>query len=205
MTGGRGVFSMNIGTIQDDCHYGDLGSPACNHYMRVTATDTLNTAITGYQRFFTAIIIQTPNIFITPPATLCTSCAVDPSGTIQVDTSLPVLASVLDLSGLSVTLQITGTTIQGGGFSQVITTDPIVGLSGSLSGTLVSPTVGQTGIQVSLAVVGTLYGGDVSFGTVNVTNPYTGAVATVSGTANTDAYFPPICETFGAVPASGCV
>lgn len=204
LTGGRGVFAMNVGNLQEDCHYGDILSPECKDHMRVTATDVANPAITGYQRFRTAVVVRTSNIFYTPDSGVCSDCVVEPTSNMQIDTSQPVLATVFEVSPSSVKYILSGVTVQGGGFSQTIVTDPLVGLSpGSLETTLVTPVVNQK-IQVNLAASGSPYG-DMEFGVTTVIDPYTGGTTTVAqGVAYTDTIYVPLCVAFGKYPP-GCV
>ncbi|MGY2873315.1 hypothetical protein ACVW00_000505 [Marmoricola sp. URHA0025 HA25] len=204
LTGGRGVFSMNTGNLQSDCHYGDLPEASCAGYERVTATDTVNPTITGYQRFRPATVIPLANIFYTPDAGVCLSCVVDPSNSLQIDTSQPVTGTVtfIDLSTAQVTMLVSGTTVQGGRFTQTITTAALVGTSGTLVNTVVVPVVGQT-VQVdALTVVGNLYG-DMSFGNVSVHDPTLNSTLIITVTTRLTAFFPPLCTTFGNL-LSGC-
>jgi hypothetical protein len=104
LTNGRGVFEMSTSVIQNDCHYGDIPrnyppiTPTCAGYERVTATDTVNPAITGYQRFQVGAVVTPATYFIAPPTCPDSTNCMQLADGVVLNTDLPVYVDITNVN-----------------------------------------------------------------------------------------------------------
>jgi hypothetical protein len=168
LTNGRGVFAVNVGSLQNDCHYGDI-QPRCDGYWRVTASDTVDPSITGYQRVTTILyLLNLPSIFITPEGGVCDTCVSDPSDSLVIDLNQPVVLKNVSSTAVG---QFEGTmegvTVTGGTFTASVSGTSLVGEVGGNLNVMVPISTITTDLTVR-----NLDSLESEFGSVQVEVPY---------------------------------